>query len=213
MEGVGEGRLGAKIEELKKEGAKALVSYITVGIGTNMMPCWSPSGNQIVFVSDRGGNWDIWVMNANGANVIQLTNDPQFEQHPVWSPNGQKIAFERGSDVWVMDANGASPLNLTNGVGAFNGLPTWSPNSQSIAFVRDGDIYRINADGTGPAQLTMMGSCFSPHWSKSAAGNSAITFMSASSGNPEIYVMAPDGTGITNISNDAAAEELPIWAP
>ena len=151
-------------------------------------------------------------MNANGANPTQLTNNIQVELRPVWSPNGQKIAFERGSDVWVMDANGASPLNLTGGVGA-NLWPTWSPNSQSIAFVQSGDIYRINADGTGLTQLTTMGSCFSPHWSKSAAGNSAITFMSASSGNPEIYVMAPDGTGITNISNDAAAEELPIWAP
>ena len=186
---------------------------LTMGNGNNRMPCWSPSGNQIVFASDRSGNWDIWVMNADGTGVIQLTNDIQVELRPVWSPNGQKIAFERGSDVWVMDANGASPLNLTNGVGAFNGLPTWSPNSQSIAFERDGDIYRINANGTGLTQLTTMGSCFSPHWSKSAAGNSAITFMSASSGNPEIYVMAPDGTGITNISNDAAAEELPIWAP
>ena len=188
---------------------------LTAGNGTNVMPCWSPSGNQIVFASDRAaGNWDIWVMNADGTGVIQLTNNPQVEQHPVWSPNGQKIAFERGSDVWVMDANGASPLNLTNGVGAFNGLPTWSPNSQSIAFERDGDIYRINANGTGLTQLTTMGSCFSPHWSKSAAGNSAITFMSASSGNLEIYVMAPDGTGITNISSNAAAvDRLPIWAP
>lgn len=188
---------------------------LTAGNGTNVMPCWSPSGNQIVFASDRAaGNWDIWVMNADGANPTQLTNNIQVELRPVWSPNGQKIAFERGSDVWVMDANGASPLNLTNGVGAFNGLPTWSPNSQSIAFVRDGDIYRINANGTGLTQLTTMGSCLNPHWSKSAAGNSAITFMSASSGNLEIYVMAPDGTGITNISSNAAAvDRLPIWAP
>ena len=187
---------------------------LTQGNGNNIMPCWSPSGNQIVFASDRSGNWDIWVMNANGANPTQLTNNIQVELRPVWSPNGQKIAFERGSDVWVMDANGASPLNLTNGAGTLNRWPTWSPNSQSIAFERDGDIYRINANGTGLTQLTTMGSCFSPHWSKSAAGNSAITFMSASSGNPEIYVMAPDGTGITNISSNAAAvDRLPIWAP
>ena len=187
---------------------------LTQGNGNNIMPCWSPSGNQIVFASDRGGSWDIWVMNADGTGVIQLTNNPQLEQHPVWSPNGQKIAFERGSDVWVMDANGANALNLTNGAGTLNRWPTWSPNSQSIAFERDGDIYRINANGTGLTQLTTMGSCFSPHWSKSAAGNSAITFMSASSGNPEIYVMAPDGTGITNISSNAAAvDRLPIWAP
>ncbi|BCW96249.1 MAG: DPP IV N-terminal domain-containing protein [Fimbriimonadales bacterium] len=193
--------------------SNSTATNLTAGNGNNMMPCWSPSGTQIAFASDRGGNWDIWVMNANGTGVTQLTSDPLDEFRPVWSPNGQKIAFERGSDVWVMDANGANPLNLTNGVGTINRWATWSPNSQSIAFERDGDIYRIDANGTGLTQLTSTGDNFSPHWSKSYAGNSFITFMSSRSGNPEIYIMAPNGTGVTNLSNHAAVEELPVWSP
>jgi TolB protein len=183
---------------------------LTLGNGNNRMPCWSPSGNKIVFASDRAGNWDIWEMDANGANVTQLTNDPQDEQRPVWSPNGQKIAFERGNHVWVIDSNGANPVNISSGAGAVNRWPTWSANSQYIFFEGDGNIYRNDPAGTTLLQLTNTGNSFTPNCPKSGAG---VIFMSTNSGNPEIYFMTIWGTNVQNISNDAAVDELPIWAP
>lgn len=182
------------------------------GNGNNTDPSWSPSGAQIVFASDRGGSWDIWVMDANGANVTKLTNDPAVEQRPVWSPNGAQIAFERGSDVWVMNANGTSPLNLTSSLSTGGRWPTWSPNSSKVAFESGGNIYTVNANGTGLTQLTNISCDFTPHWSKSYGGNSFIVFMRMQSGNAEVCVMTPNGAGVVNISNHPAVDEGPCWS-
>jgi TolB protein len=50
------------------------------------MPNWSPDDNQIVFVSNREGNKDVYIMNADGSEVINLTNHPADDWHPSWSP-------------------------------------------------------------------------------------------------------------------------------
>lgn len=52
----------------------------------NVHPCWSPDGKQIAFASTRDGNWEIYVMNADGSNQIRLTNNPAHDQYPAWSP-------------------------------------------------------------------------------------------------------------------------------
>ena len=51
------------------------------------LPAWSPDGRRIVFTSDRDGNWDIYVMNADGSNMTRLTNHPQADAFPVWTAN------------------------------------------------------------------------------------------------------------------------------
>ena len=183
---------------------------LTMGNGNNRMPCWSLFGNKIVFASDRSGNWDIWVMDANGANPTQLTSDPQDEQRPVWSPNNLKIAFERGNHVWVMDANGANPVNISSGAGTLNRWPTWSANSLIVFFEGDGDIYRNDPTGTTLVKITHTGNNYTPNCPKSGSG---VAFLSSNSGNPEIYFMTIWGSSVQNISNDPAVDELPIWAP
>ncbi|MCH8294258.1 PD40 domain-containing protein [Candidatus Poribacteria bacterium] len=125
----------------------------------------APKQAQIAFVSYRDGNGEVYVMDAEGKNLRNLTNHPAQDGTawlgPAWSPDGEKIAFVSKRDgnyeTYVMDADGKNPRNLTNHP-ALDGQPAWSPDGQKIAFVskRDGleEIYVMDADGKNPHNLT-----------------------------------------------------------
>ncbi len=72
-------------------------------------PSWSPDGKQIAFSSNRDGDSEIFVMNADGTEVRQLTNNDDRDVHPAWSPDGKHIAFvsdRDDSEIFVMNADG-----------------------------------------------------------------------------------------------------------
>lgn len=79
---------------------------------------WFPTGDQIVFRSDRDGNNEIYVMAANGADPRNLTNDSGSDSGPTWSPDGSRIAFTAmrngNSDIYVMNADGSEEVRLTD---------------------------------------------------------------------------------------------------
>ena len=91
-------------------------------------PAWSPDGSKIAFVSERDGDGDIYVMNADGSGVVRLTD--AGGSRPTWSPDGSKIAFESDRDgnpeIYVMDADGSNETNLTNNA-VTDRSPAWSP--------------------------------------------------------------------------------------
>src|SRR5207249_11942475 len=97
-------------------------------------------------------------MNADGSRVTQVTHNTINEFDPIWSPNGQQIAFGRISGccaaaVVVINADGSREQVLAD-----NGFPgAWSPDGRQIAFSRNGDVYVMNVDGSGVTQLTRDG--------------------------------------------------------
>jgi hypothetical protein len=97
-------------------------------------PVESPRENgKIAFISNReGGNWDIYVMNADGSEQTRLTNNPASDTTPDWSPDGTKIAFTSyrpgDGEVFVMNADdGSEQTNISNNRGSADGDPDWGP--------------------------------------------------------------------------------------
>jgi len=187
--------------------AAAVVTLLAVG--KEAASTFPGKNGKIAFVRTPGGDpgWeDIYTMSPHGQGVKRLTNYPQEDLEPAWSPDGSKIAFMsfRGNlGVWTtytlytMNANGTGVERLIKNP-RDDHEPAWSPDGSKIAFARysDGEdeIYTVNADGTGLKRLTNNPKEDSaPTWSPD--GN-RIAFHSKRDGNYEIYTIKPNGTGI-----------------
>ncbi len=130
-------------------------------LGSEIEPAWSPDGSRIAFTSDRDGDAEVFVMNADGTHQAQLTENDEWDGAAAWSPDGSRIAFKSDRDgndeVYVMNADGAGQTRLTVNPGT-DSAPAWSPDGTRIAFESDRDenvdLYVMNADGSGQARLT-----------------------------------------------------------
>ncbi len=109
-----------------------LIGLVAVACSTTSTPTTQlkDSVGQIAFVSNRDGNFEVYVMDTDGSNQTRLTNNPAIDEGPAWSPDGTKIAFRSDRDgnfeVYVMDTDGSNQTRLTNNP-AFDSFPAWSP--------------------------------------------------------------------------------------
>ena len=97
----------------------------------------APETEKIAFASNRRGNWDIYIMNPDGSQQEQLTQNGAVDHSPVWSPNGEQILFvsdrDGDHDLYVMDADGSQVQRIFQEL-AYRIEPTWSPDGERIAF-------------------------------------------------------------------------------
>jgi TolB protein len=136
----------------------------------NSEPDWSPDGSKIVFHSNRTGRSHIFIMNADGSDVKQLTGDAknetaEYDAH--FSPDGKKILYgstrEGQIDIYVMNADGSHKTNLTQDTDKPVASPVWSPDGQSILYTVNEDLegsgeshlYTMNADGSDKTAIKL----------------------------------------------------------
>ena len=107
-------------------------------------PQISPDGASVVFVvtdplkAENRTNSDLWIVSTAAGEARKLTNSPQHDRHPRWSPDGQWIAFESNRDgnyqIWLMPATGGEARKLTS-ISTEANQAVWSPDGKQIAFV------------------------------------------------------------------------------
>jgi TolB protein len=148
---------------------------ITTSGGPDASPVWNPkTGQQVAFVSGRGGLPQLYVMNADGTNMEKVDlPDMGYVVDPDWSPNGQLLAFswrrpDGNFDIYVMDIASHKLAQVTRDA-ARNEKPSWAPDGRHLVFqsTRTGrwQIWTMLADGSEPRQLTTEGQNESPNWS------------------------------------------------
>ena len=191
-------------------------------------PAWSPDGERIAFMSDRNGdveeygglrfNTDIFVMNADGSGVEQVTSDPlsRSADGPAWSPDGSSIAFKRvGGGIFVLELSSGEARLLTDDGWA----PSWSPDGRWIAYIRtveyeESHVWKIPAAGGEATQLTL-DRFFrrSPTWSPDGARIVFAREDRAAGTAYDLYVIPAEGGAGEQLTDDPRVDTDPCWAP
>ena len=208
--------------------AIVLTSQLTANAstGNNMFPQWSHDGKRIAFTSDRDGDPEIYVMNADGSSPRRLTHTPGRDAHPFFSRDGRRIVFQSprangiDTNIYVMNSDGSNVVKLTNLKG-FAGVPVYSPDDKLIVFQWretnnfqddskwriclmnvDGSDFRVITPGTANDQV--------PNWSRDGK---RLLFYSDRTGKDQIYTMKPDGTDVRRVATSEFNDNAAFWSP
>lgn len=212
--------------------------------GPSGASCWGFSSgtvlpladDQLVFDSNRGGNHEVYVMNADGDDVVQLTDDPTYENWwPRISPDRRRILFYRApagdsenyaaASLWAMNADGTNLMRLRaqgdNGW-TMQGHAEWSPDGTRIAMFGSAngalEIFVADACGKNPVQYTNRGGINTDvSWSPSGQQlffNGCPTAAGCQPANYEIYLMnAVPFAAATRVTANTLADYDPYMSP
>jgi Tol biopolymer transport system component len=158
-------------------------------------PDISPDGSKILFGGAPVGstNAEVWVVDADGGNLTQLTAAVGPDRFPAWSPDGTKIVFQSArtgmAQIWVMNGDGTDQTQLTFDLVPKDQVPDWSPDGSRIAFITSG------ADKLGTA------------WAPDGTAIATLDWPSRT-----VEIMAADGTGAQTV-RQGGVQFVPGWQP
>jgi Tol biopolymer transport system component/DNA-binding winged helix-turn-helix (wHTH) protein len=136
---------------------------LTRHVGDDDFPVWSADGRSIAFESNRDGKPNVFVMDADGGNVRNISRSGAADLQPAWSGDGRRIAFATdragGFSIDVMNVDGSSVTRVTSG--PHDSAPRWSPDGSSLCFSRDLGIWitPVEVDAGAPRRIADGISC------------------------------------------------------
>lgn len=214
---------GYQVYTMKADGSDVQPLTLSQKYGYSGWPAWSPDGKRIAYTA--GGTPDkreLYVINADGSGVVQLTSFNSLVARPVWSPDSSKIVFtfqkgvapENRYNVYITNADHTGLHALTTGDTIDSG-PVWSPDGSRIAFYsnlnsnQNSNTFVINPDASGLAQLTSAGGLYPSY---SPDGKYIVTAHRPLAGQPyQLYVMNSDGSNQRQLTFDAGEHSFPTW--
>lgn len=187
-------------------------------------------GGIIAFYSDRDGNPEIYIMNADGSAETPLTDNSAHDVCPAISPDGTTIAFLSNRndrdpsgcfpncnyEIFLIGIDGTNERQITQ-LNCDTSHIDWSPDGTRLSFDADIDgdgfhaIYIINTDGTGLTQVT--DDTANDYWADWSPDQTQFAFCSDRDGNNEIYIMNVDGTNQVRLTQTNTEEIFPDWSP
>lgn len=185
----------------------------------------SPDGSQVVFVDRVEKNSEIFTAPINGGEPRNLTNHPDTDAAPSWSPDGKRIVFvsNRGDNrsafgIYTVNADGTDTRGIYY-ANSFAHFPVYSADGKRIIFNDDKigersgnfEILSIDAESGGDERRLTYRSKFDVQPTVSPDGK-YIAFVSNLDGNSEIYLMNSDGSGIVRITRDPADDAAPVFS-
>jgi TolB protein len=163
----------ADIDEDSLKRGSFRIKRLTFNPGSDVAPSWSPTGRQLVFVSDRGGTPQVYTMDAEGSNVQRVSFGGSTHcDSPAWSPAGDRIVYiarvENIFDLYILNLRTQQISKLTES-NARNESPSWSSDGRHIVFtsnMKGGlQLFSIDYNGSNLRQLTTKGQNSWPDWS------------------------------------------------
>jgi TolB protein len=184
----------------------------------NLLPKWSPDGDQIIYTSYLFNNPDLFSINIVDNKRAVVSKYQGLNSAGTFSPNGQTIllTLSRGlfPNLYLLDKNGRLVQRMTEGA-FIDTSPSFAPNGKEIVFISDRigypQMYIMNVEGRNIRRLPTNGHCDSPAWSP--RGDKIAFTMRQKKGRFDLYVYDLKSSKITRLTNGQGDNENPVWSP
>ena len=217
--------IGVRIRDTRSGSEREVFSAVGETVNFSLLPTFSPDASKIAFTGKVDNNTEIFIVNADGRGLRNLTNDPAADASPSFSADGQSVYFHSNRDgqyemfhLFRVDL-GSGNVERVTGRKGYEFSPAVSPADDEIYFSGDRldaasrslDIRALHVDTPDKERLVVSRRLHDTLPAVSPDGR-LIAFVSQSDGDPEIYLVNSDGSGLVRLTRNAGVDTTPAFS-